>query len=89
MRIPTGMGLFALRSPIGKGQCQSDRQSGVVKWFSDAKCFGFITPESGQDLFVHYCSIQATVKSLREGQAVSFRMVQTAKGLQAAEVQPQ
>lgn len=89
MRIPTGMGLFALRSPIGKGQCQSDRQSGVVKWFSDAKCFGFITPESGRDLFVHYCSIQGTVKSLEEGQAVTFKVAQTAKGLQAVEVQPQ
>ena len=68
----------------------SDRQNGVVKWFNDAKGFGFITPESGQDLFVHFRSIPGTgFKSLQEGQAVSFKVVQGQKGLQADEVQPQ
>ena len=66
----------------------SDRQSGTVKWFNDAKGFGFITPEDGQDLFVHFRSIQGTgFKSLKEGQKVTFKVVQGQKGLQADEVQ--
>src|SRR3546814_1976947 len=66
----------------------SDRQTGTVKWFNDAKGFGFITPESGQDLFVHFRSIQGSgFKSLQEGQKVLFKVVQGQKGLQADEVQ--
>ena len=67
----------------------SDRQTGTVKWFNDAKGFGFITPESGAaDLFVHFRSIQGSgFKSLQEGQKVSFVAVQGQKGLQADEVQ--
>ena len=50
----------------------SDRQTGTVKWFNDAKGFGFITPESGPDLFVHFRAIQGSgFKSLQEGQKVS------------------
>ena len=65
----------------------ADRQTGTVKWFNDAKGFGFITPESGADLFVHFRSIQGSVfKSLQEGQKVSFVVVQGQKGLQADEV---
>ncbi|MDD0842796.1 MULTISPECIES: cold-shock protein [unclassified Pseudomonas] len=66
----------------------SARQTGTVKWFNDEKGFGFITPESGADLFVHYRSIQsAGFKSLKEGQKVSFIAVQGQKGMQADEVQ--
>ena len=66
----------------------SARQTGTVKWFNDEKGFGFITPESGADLFVHYRSIQSTgFKSLQEGQKVSFIAVQGQKGMQADEVQ--
>ena len=66
----------------------SVRQTGTVKWFNDEKGFGFITPESGADLFVHYRSIQsAGFKSLKEGQRVSFIAVQGQKGMQADEVQ--
>jgi cold shock protein len=66
----------------------SVRQTGTVKWFNDEKGFGFITPESGADLFVHYRSIQsAGFKSLQEGQKVSFIAVQGQKGMQADEVQ--
>ena len=66
----------------------SDRQSGTVKWFNDAKGYGFITPESGQDLFVHFRSIPGNgFKSLKEGQKVTFKVVQGQKGLQADEVQ--
>ena len=66
----------------------SDRQSGTVKWFNDAKGFGFITPESGEDLFVHFRSIQGTgFKTLQEGQKVTFTVVKGQKGLQADAVQ--
>ncbi len=66
----------------------SDRQTGTVKWFNDAKGFGFITPESGDDLFVHFRSIQGGgFRSLKEGQRVSFAIVKGPKGLQADAVQ--
>ena len=66
----------------------SDRQSGTVKWFNDAKGFGFITPESVEDLFVHFRSIQGSgFKSLKEGQTVTFTVVKGPKGLQADAVQ--
>ena len=55
----------------------SNRQSGTVKWFNDAKGFVFISPESGDDLFVHFRAIQGTgFKSLQEGQKVSYELVQ-------------
>ena len=66
----------------------SNRQTGTVKWFNDEKGFGFITPESGPDLFVHYRSIQSTgFKTLQEGQKVSFTAVKGQKCMQADEVQ--
>ena len=66
----------------------SDRQTGTVKWFNDAKGFGFIPPQSGPDLSVHFRSIQGNgFKSLKEGQAVSFVAVQGQKGMQADQVQ--
>ncbi|MBN8739193.1 MAG: cold-shock protein [Lysobacterales bacterium 69-70] len=66
----------------------SDRQHGTVKWFNDAKGFGFITPESGADLFVHFRAIQGSgFKSLQEGQRVSFISVPGPKGMQADQVQ--
>jgi len=61
--------------------------NGVVKWFNDAKGFGFIEQENGADVFVHFSSIQGDgFKSLTEGDAVSFDVVQGAKGPQAANV---
>lgn len=66
----------------------AERQNGTVKWFNDAKGFGFIAQENGPDLFVHFRSIQGTgFKSLKEGQRVSFVVTQGQKGLQAEEVQ--
>ncbi|MEA5115365.1 MAG: cold-shock protein [Geobacteraceae bacterium] len=60
---------------------------GVVKWFNDSKGFGFIEQEGGEDVFVHFSSIQGDgFKSLAEGQEVSFDVVQGAKGPQAANV---
>ncbi len=67
----------------------SDRQTGTVKWFNDAKGFGFVTQENGPDLFVHFRAIQGTgFKTLKEGQKVSFVVVEGQKGLQADQVQP-
>lgn len=66
----------------------SARESGTVKWFSDEKGYGFITPDSGPDLFVHFRAIQsAGYKSLKEGQKVTFVAVKGQKGMQADEVQ--
>jgi cold shock protein len=66
----------------------SDRQIGTVKWFNDAKGFGFISRENGDDVFVHFRAIQGTgFRSLAEGDKVSFKVVQGQKGLQADEVQ--
>ena len=66
----------------------ADRQSGTVKWFNDAKGFGFITPESGDDLFVHFRAIVGNgFKSLQEGQKVTFVAVKGPKGMQADQVQ--
>ena len=63
---------------------------GTVKWFNDAKGFGFIAPEAGgEDIFVHFSAINATgFRSLKEGQRVSFEVVQGPKGSQAAGVAP-
>ncbi len=66
----------------------SDRQTGTVKGFNDAKGFGFVTQENGPDLFVHFRAIQGTgFKTLKEGQKVTFVVVEGQKGLQADEVQ--
>ncbi|HEY4642640.1 MAG TPA: cold-shock protein [Thermoanaerobaculia bacterium] len=63
------------------------KTSGTVKWFNDAKGFGFITSENGDDLFVHFSAIQGSgFKSLPEGAAVEFDVVNGPKGLQASNV---
>jgi len=60
---------------------------GKVKWFNDAKGFGFIEQENGPDVFVHFSSIKAEgFKSLAEGDAVSFDITDGQKGPQAANV---
>ncbi len=67
----------------------SDRQTGTVKWFNEAKGFGFITQSNGPDLFVHFRSIEGTgFRTLAEGQQVSFVVVEGQKGLQADQVRP-
>ena len=63
------------------------RQTGTVKWFNDAKGFGFITTENGEDVFVHFSAIQARdFRSLPEGAQVEFDVAQGPKGLQAQNV---
>ncbi|KZE35097.1 putative cold-shock DNA-binding protein [Crenobacter luteus] len=66
-------------------------KTGIVKWFNDAKGFGFITPdEGGDDLFAHFSEIRVQgFKTLQEGQRVSFEVTQGQKGLQASNIQPQ
>jgi CspA family cold shock protein len=60
---------------------------GQVKWFNDAKGYGFITQDGGEDVFVHFSAIQANgFKSLAEGDKVEFEVTRGPKGLQAANV---
>ena len=60
---------------------------GMVKWFNDAKGYGFITQEDGQDVFVHYSAVQGSgFRSLAEGDRVEFEVTRGPKGLQAANV---
>jgi cold shock protein len=64
-------------------------EQGTVKWFNDAKGYGFISRQNGEDVFVHYSAISSNgFKSLQEGQAVQFNVVKGPKGWQAADVQP-
>lgn len=66
----------------------SNMSTGTVKWFNDAKGYGFITPEEGgQDLFAHYKEIQGSgFRSLQEGQRVEFEVREGPKGLQASQI---
>ncbi len=62
--------------------------SGHVKWFDNKKGFGFISNETGADVFVHYSAIQgAGFKTLKEGEVVQFELIQSDKGLKAQNVQ--
>ncbi len=68
-------------------EVSGDQERGTVKWFNAAKGFGFITRESGEDVFVHFRSIQGKGhRSLGEGQAVIFSVAEGDKGLQAVDV---
>jgi CspA family cold shock protein len=63
-------------------------EQGTVKWFNDAKGFGFISRQNGEDVFVHFSAIQSNgFRSLQEGQAVQFNVVKGPKGFQAENVQ--
>ena len=66
----------------------TERQTGTVKWFNDAKGYGFISREAGEDVFVHYSAIedQGGFRTLREEQRVEFAVEQGPKGLQAVHV---
>ncbi|HET9449843.1 MAG TPA: cold-shock protein [Aggregicoccus sp.] len=63
--------------------------TGTVKWFNDAKGFGFIAQEGGEDVFCHHTAIQANgFRTLAEGQRVEFEVAKGPKGLQAQNVRP-
>lgn len=69
--------------------CATRMEQGTVKWFNDAKGYGFISRQNGEDVFVHFSAIQAEgFRSLQEGQAVQFNVVKGPKGWQAENVQP-
>jgi len=63
-------------------------EQGTVKWFNDAKGYGFLSRPSGEDVFVHFSAVQSSgFRSLSEGQAVQFDVVKGPKGFQAENVQ--
>ncbi|EAG5200980.1 cold-shock protein [Listeria monocytogenes] len=63
-------------------------QNGKVKWFNNEKGYGFIKSDGGEDIFVHFTAIQGDgYKSLEEGQAVTFEVVEGNRGAQAANVE--
>ena len=69
-------------------ECVLHMEQGTVKWFNDAKGYGFLSRENGEDVFVHFSAIQSNgFRSLKEGQAVSFTVVKGPKGWQAENVQ--
>jgi len=62
-------------------------EQGTVKWFNDSKGYGFISRQSGDDVFVHFSAINANgFRSLKEGQSVEFEVKQGPKGFQAENV---
>src|SRR3981081_725245 len=64
-------------------------ETGTVKWFNDAKGYGFLSRQNGEDVFVHFSAIQASgFRSLQEGQQVQFDVVKGPKGWQAENVKP-
>lgn len=67
----------------------ANRETGTVKWFDNAKGYGFIQRPEGEDVFVHYRAIRGEgYRTLQEGQQVQFNVVQGQKGLQAEDVAP-
>jgi CspA family cold shock protein len=84
-------GLFSFRNlvavPPASQEEETMRITGKVKWFNNAKGYGFIEREGGSDVFVHYSAIQGSgFRSLEEGQSVEFEIVDGPKGPQAGNV---
>lgn len=67
----------------------SERATGTVKWFNNAKGYGFIEHHDGQDVFVHYRAIRGEgYRKLNDGQEVEYSIIESQKGLQAEDVTP-
>jgi CspA family cold shock protein len=83
-------GTFAANTKRSSPIKETEMAHGTVKWFNDAKGYGFITPEDGsKDLFAHFSEIQGSgFKSLQEGQRVEFVVKQGQKGPQASQIKP-
>jgi len=87
--LPRSTFRFISESKIKTRKCVTRMEQGTVKWFNDAKGYGFISRQNGEDVFVHFSAIQAEgFRSLQEGQAVQFNVVKGPKGWQAENVQP-
>jgi CspA family cold shock protein len=79
--------LQATRSTQAAKRKGTSMETGTVKWFNDAKGYGFISRQNGEDVFVHFSAIQSKgFRSLQEGQTVQFSVVKGPKGLQAENV---
>ena len=84
---PTAMA--PVHSSANQTREEATMEQGTVKWFNDAKGFGFISRQNGEDVFVHFSAISSSgFKSLQEGQSVQFNVIKGPKGWQAADVQP-
>jgi len=98
--LGTVLGYVKWDGPVGLGQIAhlpdrthkelqevNEKETGTVKWFSDAKGYGFITREAGEDVFVHFSAIEGGgFRSLQEGQRVEFSVERGPKGLRATGV---
>lgn len=72
-----------------KKECEVNQMIGRVKWFNNEKGYGFIDYKKGEDVFVHYSTINCEgYKTLTEGQYVEFTLLETSKGYQAVDVTP-
>ena len=85
--VLTGTTLTSMGAPSPRPQLEAGREIGTVKWFNAAKGFGFIVRDNGEEVFVHFRSIQGKGhRSLGEGQKVSYRITESDKGPQAVDV---
>jgi len=73
-------------SEFNEGRSGKVMEQGTVKWFNETKGYGFITREGQDDVFVHYSEIKDKRRSLKEGEKVTFKVGETANGIQAMDV---
>jgi CspA family cold shock protein len=77
------------KSQIETKKQETSMETGTVKWFNDAKGYGFISRQSGEEVFVHFSAIESSgFRSLQEGQSVQFNVTRGPKGFQAENVRP-